>query len=66
VRDLFAGGGDMKEINIYASLGSWLDEKPEATIKGTVKSKTDHTIEIEDEEGYTQIIVLGKLFAVVY
>ncbi|HEX9061193.1 MAG TPA: hypothetical protein VF941_13515 [Clostridia bacterium] len=56
----------MKEINIYANIESWLKEVPDAVIRGTVSIKNDNTIEIQDENGYTQIINMSKLFAIVF
>jgi hypothetical protein len=56
----------MKEIYIYASLSSWIDESPEATIKGIVNNKSTNHIEILDENGFTQIINIDKLYAIVY
>jgi hypothetical protein len=56
----------MKDIYLYTNIGSWLDEKPDAEVKGIVRERTDHLIVIEDEEGFTQVINLDKLFCVVY
>ncbi len=56
----------MKEINIYTHIESWLDESPDAVVKGVVARKDNGYIEITDENGYTQILNLSKLFAVVY
>ena len=56
----------MKEIYIYTNFHSWVEEAPDATIKGTIVRKNDYTLEILDNQGYTQIIVLDKLYAVVY
>lgn len=56
----------MRDIFIYMSIKSWLGEKPEGTIKGTVMSKENGLLEIRDENGYTQIINLAQTFAVVY
>jgi hypothetical protein len=56
----------MKDIYIYSRIEGWIDEKPDTVVKGVVKGKTDKYIEIQDENGYTQILVLDKLFAVVY
>jgi hypothetical protein len=56
----------MKEIFLYTNIGSWLDEKPDATINGTIRDRTDRILVIEDQEGYTQIVNLDKLFCVVY
>lgn len=56
----------MREIFIYMSIKSWLAEKPEGSLKGNVSSKGNGFIEIMDEHGYTQIINLSQVFAVVY
>ncbi|MHC9541229.1 MAG: hypothetical protein AB9903_17130 [Vulcanimicrobiota bacterium] len=56
----------MKEIFIYSTLNGWLNDKPDTVLNGEVKEKFDGYIEIQDAEGYTQILVLDKLFAVVY
>jgi hypothetical protein len=56
----------MKDIFLYSTLDSWVEESPDATIRGIVHSKNSNFIEISDEKGYTQIINLDKLFAVVY
>lgn len=56
----------MKDINIYADINSWLDESPTAVIRGYVSSKNDTFVEIVDENGYTQLLNMTKLFAVVY
>ncbi len=56
----------IKDINIYTSVNSWLKEDPETVIRGEVKSRGDGWIEISDENGYTQIINMNELFAVVY
>lgn len=55
-----------KEINIYKDFMSWMNEAPDAVITGSVESKNSQFIEIIDENGYTQIINLDKLFAIVY
>jgi hypothetical protein len=55
-----------KEINIYLTFDSWMDEKPDAVIRGIVKFKGDSHVEIQDENGFTQIMNLNKLFAIVY
>jgi hypothetical protein len=56
----------MRDIYIYSTIRAWIDEKPDTVIKGRVKEKTPGYIEIEDENGYTQIIVLAHVFAIVY
>lgn len=56
----------MKNIYIYESISSWNAETPEATIKGYVVNKINGIIEITDENGFTQLINLAKIFAVVY
>ena len=55
-----------KQINFYFSVDSWLEENPDTSITGVVVSKGDGYIEIQDNDGYTQIINISKLFAVVY
>jgi len=60
------GENKMREIYIYTCFSSWLEEKPDAVINGTVLEKNSRFIELADENGYTQILVLDKLFAVVY
>ena len=56
----------MKEIYIFSTLKSWLDDKADTSIKGTVISKDKNYIEIHDENGYTQLINLSMVFAIVY
>ena len=56
----------MKEIFIYTNFSSWLEEKPDAVIKGTVTRNYEGYIEVRDENGLTQLINMEKLFAVVY
>lgn len=56
----------IKDIYFYSNIQSWLNESPDATIKGTIISKSSGFIEIQDENGYTQIINLDKLYAIVY
>jgi len=56
----------LKDIYIYSRIDSWIAEKPDTVIRGTVKGRSDGCIEIQDENGYTQLLVLEKLFAVVY
>ncbi len=55
-----------KDINIYLDAQSWLDESPDVVLKGTVNYRGEGYIEIQDEKGYTQILNLTRLFAVVY
>jgi hypothetical protein len=55
-----------KEINIYVSFESWNREMPDSVIRGSVVEKSDGYIVVADENGYTQIINLNKLYAVVY
>ncbi|MCE1246025.1 MAG: hypothetical protein LWY06_05225 [Firmicutes bacterium] len=54
------------EIFIYSNIGSWNNEKPDASITGRIARKTDKFIEIQDDGGYIQMIELDKVFAVVY
>jgi len=56
----------MKEINIYECFDSWLSETPDAVIKGKVKRNDGICIEILDENNYTQLINLQKIYAIVY
>jgi hypothetical protein len=56
----------LKEIYIYFEPKSWLNEQPEATIHGRVTEKSDKYIQIEDDNGLTQLIILDKVFAIVY
>lgn len=56
----------IKDIYIYTTINSWVAETPDATIRGTVNSKENGYIEILDENGFTQIINIDRLFAVVY
>lgn len=56
----------MQDIYLYTSIEDWDDEKPASVIKGNVEEVKDTYIKIRDENGLTQIIVLKKLFAVVY
>lgn len=58
--------GIMKDIYIYTTIRSWLDETPDATIRGKILDVETNYIQILDENGYTQIIMLDKLYAVVY
>lgn len=55
-----------KDIFIYTDVESWIEDKPGTVLKGTVTSRSDGYIELLDENGYTQILNLAKLFAVVY
>lgn len=56
----------MKEINIYFTANSWMSETPDTVVKGMVQNKANSIIEIIDENGYTQIINLDKIFAIVF
>ena len=56
----------MKDIYFYVSIGSWQNEQPDAVVKGEVVSKSNGFIEIKDEAGFTQIVNLDRLFAIVY
>ena len=56
----------MKEIYFYETMDNWINENPSTSIKGYIVSKHESYIEISDENGYTQIININKLFAVVY
>lgn len=56
----------MRDINIYTSFESWVDEAPDTVLKGNVFNKGNGYIEIVDENGLTQILNINKLFAVVY
>ncbi|MCE1246966.1 MAG: hypothetical protein LWY06_09995 [Firmicutes bacterium] len=56
----------MREIYIYSNIGSWEKEKPDGVLKGQIVEKHDTFIEIVDENGWRQIIVLDKVFAIVY
>ena len=56
----------MKDIYLYGSMDSWLDEKPDAILKGIVTDKKEAVVTIQDENGYTQIININRLFAIVY
>ncbi|MCX7746755.1 MAG: hypothetical protein N2645_07680 [Clostridia bacterium] len=56
----------MKDIYIYASIQTWISETPDAVVKGFINSKNQNYIEITDDHGYTQILNLDKVFAVVY
>lgn len=55
-----------REINIYATIDAWLKEDPDAVINGEVKGRGDGWVEIADENGFTQIINIHELFAIVY
>lgn len=55
-----------KDIYIYVDAESWLEDKPCSVIKGAVTNRSDGYIEILDDKGYTQVLNLDKLFAVVY
>lgn len=56
----------MQEIYIYSTIDGWMKDKPDTTINGYVKNITNQFIEISDDKGFTQIINMDKLFAVVY
>jgi hypothetical protein len=56
----------MKDIYLYSTIDSWISEAPDATVRGIVNNKTTHFIEIVDENGYTQIINLDRVFAIVF
>jgi hypothetical protein len=56
----------MKNIYMYLTFNSWISETPDAEIRGNVVKVSSNIIEITDEQGYTQIINLDNLFAVVY
>lgn len=56
----------VKDINIYLTFESWMNETPDTVIKGSVNFKGSNHIEILDENNYTQIINLNKIFAIVY
>lgn len=56
----------MRDIYIYSCLQFWMDETPDTTIHGRIVNRGESFIEIEDDHGYTQLINLEKLFAVVY
>jgi hypothetical protein len=57
---------NMQDIYIYTTVEDWNDDKPEGVLKGTVEEVHENYIKIRDENNLTQIIVLSKLFAVVY
>jgi hypothetical protein len=56
----------MKDIYFYETIDDWNNERPTTSVKGRVVSKTESYIEIYDENGFTQLININKLFAVVY
>jgi hypothetical protein len=56
----------MKEIFIYSTLEAWMNDRPDTTLNGKVKNINNQLLEISDENGFTQIINLEKLFAIVY
>jgi hypothetical protein len=56
----------MKDIYFYETMDSWINENPTTSIRGNVLSKNQNYIEISDENGFTQIININKIFAVVY
>ena len=56
----------MKDIYIYITPENWNKDKPEVTIFGNVISNNENYVEIRDDKGYTQIINIQKVFAIVY
>jgi hypothetical protein len=56
----------MKEIYFFSTLKSWLEDKADTSIRGMVISKDKNYIEIQDENGYTQLINISMLYAIVY
>ena len=56
----------MRDIFIYSTLKSWLAEKPDTTITGTVISKDGSIVEIKDANNFTQLINISMVFAIVY
>jgi len=56
----------MKEIFIYATIESWMNDVPDTSLQGKVVNKNNQMIEIVDDNGYTQLINIAKLFAIVY
>ena len=56
----------MKEIYIYTTIDGWIKDEPFTTINGEVKSKEGSFIEIADENGFTQVINMERVFAIVY
>ncbi|SEV87166.1 hypothetical protein [[Clostridium] fimetarium] len=56
----------MKDIYIYITPENWNKDKPEVTIFGNVISNNENYVEIKDDKGYTQIINIQKVFAIVY
>jgi len=56
----------MREIFIYTSADQWDKDEPFSSVKGDVVNKSEKYIEIIDENGYTQIINMDKVFAIVY
>lgn len=68
MNDLVVGENKMyeKDIYIYVSIQSWLDERPDATLRGTVTNAGGSVIEIVDENNLHQLLNVERLFAVVY
>jgi hypothetical protein len=56
----------MKDIFFYDTMEAWINETPSTSLKGYIVSKNDNYIEISDSNGYTQLININKLFAVVF
>lgn len=56
----------MKDIYIYITPENWNKDKPEVTIFGNIINKGENYVEVKDDKGYTQIINLQKVFAIVY
>jgi len=56
----------LKDIYIYITPENWNKDKPEVTIFGNVISNNENYVEIKDDKGYTQIINIQKVFAIVY
>ncbi len=55
-----------RDIYIYGSMQSWLDEAPDAVLRGTVSNIGPTMIEVVDENNLHQLINIERLFAVVY
>ena len=56
----------MNEIAIYSDIRLWLVDEPDTVIKGEIVSRREGIIEIYDELGFTQIININKIYAVVF
>lgn len=54
------------EIFFYETMEEWVNDNPSTSIKGYVVSKNQNYIEISDENGFTQIININKLYSIVY